>query len=618
MFVIGITGGTGTGKTTALNAVEKLGGAVIDCDALYHALLKTDTALLNAIEAAFPGVVENGELQRKKLGAIVFGDAEKLNTLNGITNGFIDRAVRAKLDVEKASGRKLVAIDAIGLIESGLGRYCNQTAAVTAPEEVRVQRLIKRESITEEYARLRIRAQKSAEWFAENCDITLSNAGSREEFEEECLRRFSALLEEEKPMGTEILEALESGVRSYSRAFPTEFSRAKMSRMYTPDGKSYLDFFNGAGALNYGHNNDYIKEQIVNYLMNDGITHALDMFTGAKAEFFQTLDEKILKPRGLDYKIMSCGPTGTNAVEAALKLARKVTGRTGVLALTGSFHGMTLGSLSVTSGVDHREGAHVPLPFTTFLPHPCAVAFDTIEYYRWLLTDNYSGIEKPAAIIIETTQAEGGVNVAPTEWLRKLRALCDEQDILLIVDDIQVGCGRTGTFFSFERAGIVPDMVVLSKSISGYGLPMSLLLIKPEIDKFYPAEHNGTFRGNQLAFVGAKAAIEYRELVNLDAQVKEKEAIIVDFIEKKLLPMDSRLEHRGIGMIQGVDFEKIGDVSGLVAKECFRWGLIIERAGRNDCVLKIMPALTITKEELMEGLSIIEESMKTVLGGLNK
>lgn len=419
-------------------------------------------------------------------------------------------------------------------------------------------------------------------------------------------------------MGTEILEALESGVRSYSRAFPTEFTRAKMSRMYTPDGKSYLDFFNGAGALNYGHNNDYIKAQIVDYLMNDGITHALDMFTGAKAEFFKTLNEKILKPRGLDYKIMSCGPTGTNAVEAALKLARKVTGRTGVLALTGSFHGMTLGSLSVTSGVDHREGAHVPLPFATFLPHPCAVEFDTIEYYRWLLTDNYSGIEKPAAIIIETTQAEGGVNVAPTEWLQRLRALCDEQDILLIVDDIQVGCGRTGTFFSFERAGIVPDLVVLSKSISGYGLPMSLLLIKPEIDRFYPAEHNGTFRGNQLAFVGAKAAIEYRELVDLDAQVKEKEAIIVDFIEKKLLPMDSRLEHRGIGMIQGVDFEKIGDVSGLVAKECFRRGLIIERAGRNDCVLKIMPALTIGKDELLEGLSIIEESMKTVLGGLAK
>ena len=618
MFVIGITGGTGVGKTTALNAVEALGGAVIDCDALYHELLRTDTELLNAIEEAFPGVVENGELQRKKLGSIVFGDEAKLEKLNGITHAYIDRAVQVRLRAEKASGRKLLAIDAIALIESGLGRLCDKTAAVTASEETRVQRLIAREGITEEYARLRIRAQKDEAWFREHCDLTLPNNGSREEFEAECLRRFRALLEEERPMDTEILERLESGVRSYSRAFPTEFTRAKMSRMYTPDGKSYLDFFNGAGALNYGHNNDYIKEKIVDYLVNDGITHALDMFTGAKAAFFDTFDKMILQPRGLNYKIMSCGPTGTNAVEAALKLARKVTGRIGVFALTGSFHGMTLGSLSVTSGVDHQQGAHVPLPFTTFLPHPCAVEFDTIEYYRWLLTDNYSGVEKPAAIIIETTQAEGGVNVAPTEWLQRLRALCDEQGVLLIVDDIQVGCGRTGSFFSFERAGIVPDFVVLSKSISGYGLPMSLLLIKPELDQFDPAEHNGTFRGNQMAFVGAKAAIEYRELVKLDEQVKEKEAIVVDFVEKKLLPMDTRLKRRGIGLIQGVDFEEIGDVSGLVAKECFRRGLIIERAGRNDCVLKIMPALTIEKDELMEGLSIIEESMKTVLGGLTK
>lgn len=416
-------------------------------------------------------------------------------------------------------------------------------------------------------------------------------------------------------MSIETLEKLESGVRSYSRAFPVEFTRAKMSRMYTADGRDYLDFFNGAGALNYGHNNDYIKAKILEYLENDGISHALDLFTGAKSAFFETFQEKLLAPRGLEYRLMSCGPTGTNAVEAALKLARKVTGRTGVLALTGSFHGMTLGSLAVTSGVDHRQGAHVPLPFTGFLPHPGAVDFDTIPYYEWLMTDNYSGVEKPAAIIIETTQAEGGVHVAPTEWLRRLRALCDSLGVLLIVDDIQVGCSRTGPFFSFERAGIVPDLVVLSKSISGYGLPMSLLLIRPELDVFDPAEHNGTFRGNQLAFVGAKAALEYREQVDLEAQVARKGAIVSDFIEKELLPLDGRLTHRGIGLIHGVDFEAVGDVSGLVARECFRRGLVIERAGRNDCVLKLMPALTITEDELSDGLDIIRESIKTVLGG---
>ena len=617
MFVIGITGGTGTGKTTALEAVTAMGGAVIDCDALYHELLRTDKALLAAIEAAFPGTVEGGELQRKKLGKIVFDDAEKLEQLNRITHAFVDRAVQAELERFRAEGKRLAAVDAIALVESGLGKRCNATVAVTAPEDVRIKRLIAREGITEEYARLRIRAQKSEEWFRQHCTVTLVNDGSREEFAEKCRRCFQALSGEGNTMGKEVLERLESGVRSYSRAFPVEFTRAKMSRMYTADGRSYLDFFDGAGALNYGHNNDYIKEKIMAYLAEDGISHALDMFTGAKAEFFDALNERILQPRGLDYRIMSCGPTGTNAVEAALKLARKVTGRFGVCALTGSFHGMTLGSLAVTSGVDHRQGAHVPLSFATFLPHPGAVSFDTIDYYRWLLTDNYSGVEKPAAIIVETTQAEGGVHVAPTEWLRRLRQLCDEQGVLLIVDDIQVGCGRTGSFFSFERAGIVPDLVVLSKSISGYGLPMSLLLIRPELDIFEPAEHNGTFRGNQLAFVGAKAALEYRDQADLDRQVQEKGKLVSDFIEKELLPLDSRLTHRGIGLIHGVDFEAVGDVSGAVARECFRRGLVIERAGRNDCVLKLMPALTITEEELNEGLEIIRESIKTVLGGLN-
>lgn len=615
MFVIGITGGTGTGKTTALEAVKALGGQVIDCDELYHELLRTDKALLRAIGDAFPGTVEGGELRRKQLGQIVFGDEEKLQKLNGITHAFVDRAVEQRLADFRARGVTLAAVDAIALIESGLGLRCGATVAITAPEEERVRRLIAREGITEDYARLRIRAQKSEDWFRQHCTVTLENSGSREEFAEKCRRCFEALAGKENTMSTEILEKLESGVRSYSRAFPVEFTRAKMSRMYASDGRSYLDFFNGAGALNYGHNNDYIKEKILAYLADDGISHALDMFTGAKAAFFQALDERILRPRGLEYRIMSCGPTGTNAVEAALKLARKVTGRLGIFALTGAFHGMTLGALSVTSGVDHRQGAHVPLPFTTFVPHPGAVSFDTIDYYDWLLTDNYSGVEKPAAFIIETTQAEGGVQVAPTEWLRRLRALCDKHEILLIVDDIQVGCGRTGSFFSFERAGIVPDLTVLSKSISGYGLPMSLLLIRPELDVFYPAEHNGTFRGNQLAFVGAKAALEYRDLVDLDSQVRRKEKLVSDYIETKLLPMDSRLRHRGIGLIHGVDFEEIGDVSGLVAKECFRRGLVIERSGRNDCVLKLMPALTITEEELGEGLDIICESMKTILGG---
>ncbi len=618
MLVIGITGGTGSGKTTALEAVRSLGGAVLDCDEIYHRLLREDRGLLAAIDAAFPGVVLEGELDRKKLGNQVFGDPEKLGALNAITHGFVVGEVRRLLAEAEREGRPLAAVDAIGLIESGLGDLCRYTAAVTAPEEERVKRLMAREGIDRDYALLRIRAQKPDEWFRQHCSMTLENRGSREEFLQTCIQRFEALLnkalrKEDSRMDTEIFERRESAVRSYCRSFPTEFVRAKMSRMYDAEGRAYLDFFNGAGALNYGHNNDYIKARILEYLEKDGISHALDMYTGAKADFLRTFEEKALLPRKLDYRVMFCGPTGTNAVEAALKLARKATGRTGVFALTGAFHGMTLGALSVTSGAYHRQGAHVPLPFTTFVPHPNSVGFDTIPYYEYLMTDEYSGVDKPAAIIVETTQAEGGIHVAPTAWLQELRRLCDRQGVLLIVDDIQVGCGRTGPFFSFERAGIVPDMVVLSKSISGYGLPMSLLLIKPEWDQFLPAEHNGTFRGNQLAFVGAKAALEYREQDGLEEQTKEKAALIADYIRTRLLPMDERLTTRGIGLIQGVDFSGVGEICGDVQRACYDRGLIIERCGPRDCVLKLMPALTITKEELTEGLEIIEDAMKATL-----
>ncbi|MXO80391.1 aminotransferase class III-fold pyridoxal phosphate-dependent enzyme, partial [Paenibacillus sp. OT2-17] len=341
-------------------------------------------------------------------------------------------------------------------------------------------------------------------------------------------------------------EALESNVRSYCRSFPVVFNKAKNDVLYTEAGKGYIDFFAGAGALNYGHNNDFMKNRILDYLSSDRIMHGLDMYTTAKQEFIESFSERILQPKGLNYKLQFCGPTGTNAVEAALKLARKVKNRNGIFAFMGAFHGMSLGSLSITSNNSMRESAGVPLNNVTFIPYNSTFnGMDTILYMEQLLTDTHSGVEKPAAIILETVQAEGGIHIADTEWLRDLRQLCDDHDILLIVDDIQVGCGRVGSFFSFERAGIVPDMVVLSKSISGYGLPMSLLLLKPELDIWSPGEHNGTFRGNQLAFVGAKAALEFRDTVELEAQVKEKEAFVQQFLREHIQSIDPLIEIRG-------------------------------------------------------------------------
>lgn len=417
-------------------------------------------------------------------------------------------------------------------------------------------------------------------------------------------------------MNTSIFETYESEVRSYCRHFPTVFTKAVGADFYDEDGNKYIDFFCGAGAVNYGHNNPVIKKKLIEYLESDGIMHALDMYTVPKREFIETFEEKILKPRGLNYKIQFPGPTGTNANEAALKLARKVKGRSNVFAFMGAFHGMTLGSLALTTDKGSRRGAGVALENVTFIPAPYMFPeLDTVAYMQRLIDDDHSGVEKPAALFLETVQAEGGIRVFDPEWLKAVRAFCDKNDILMVVDDVQVGCCRSGNFFSFERAGIVPDMVTMSKSIGGYGLPLAITLLKPELDIWKPGEHNGTFRGNQLAFVAAKAGLEYMIDNKVDEQSKSKGEIVKKFIEEKILPLDSRLEMRGIGLIWGIEFENI-PVKGLadmVIEKCFENGLIIEGAGRKNSVVKIMPPLVIGEDELREGLAIIEKSVKEEL-----
>src|SRR5690625_3385321 len=283
----------------------------------------------------------------------------------------------------------------------------------------------------------------------------------------------------------------ESEVRSYSRSFPTVFEKAKGYRVWDNHDKEYIDFFAGAGTLNYGHNNDAMKKLLIEYIEEDSITHSLDMATNARGEFLKRFNEIILKPRNLDYKVMFPGPTGTNTVESALKLARKVTGRETVISFTNGFHGMTIGSLAVTGNASKRKGAGIPLTHSVSMPYDDFYSdhIDTVHYLERFLEDNGSGLDLPAAIILETVQGEGGINAARMEWLKQIESLCREWDILLIVDDIQAGCGRTGTFFSFEPSGIKPDIVCLSKSIGGYGLPLALTLFKPEYDLWSPGEH---------------------------------------------------------------------------------------------------------------------------------
>ena len=410
-----------------------------------------------------------------------------------------------------------------------------------------------------------------------------------------------------------IFEERESQVRSYCRKYPVIFDKAVNSEMYSVSGERYIDFLSVAGSMNYGHNNPEIKSAIMNYLREDNIINALDMYTKEKEHFFSVISEKILNPRQLNYKIMCCGPTGTNAVEAALKLARKNKKRKNIIAFSGAFHGMSLGSLALTTDRLSREGANVSLNNVSFVPYE-SEDFDSIKYLKWILEDDHSGIDKPAAIILETVQAEGGVNVASVEWLQNIRKICTDNDILMIVDDIQVGNCRSGYFFSFERAGIVPDIVILSKSISGFGMPMALVLMKPELDIFSPAEHNGTFRGNQLAFVGGSAAIKYCEKYNLPILVREKSKLVEKYLKENIQTIDSRLRIRGIGLIWGIDFNGIQSEFALdCVHKAFERHLIMEVAGRKDGVLKIMPPLTIPNEILLEGLQIIEQIIREIL-----
>ena len=417
-------------------------------------------------------------------------------------------------------------------------------------------------------------------------------------------------------MNTEIFESFESEVRSYCRSFPTVFVKAKGPFFYDEEGRRYIDFFCGAGAENYGHNNDYIKGKIVDYLMNDGVIHSLDMYTAAKRELLETLQNRILKPRGLNYQVQVPGPTGTYAREAALKLARKVKQRSEIWAFMGAFHGMTLGALALTTDTKSRHGAGVPLEHVTHIPAPYMFpGLDVIAYMQTLLDDDHSGVEKPAALVMETVQAEGGVHVFSVEFLKQVEEFCHKNDILLIVDDIQVGCARTGTFFSFERAGIQPDMFVMSKSIGGYGIPFALTFFKPEYDLWLPAEHNGTFRGNQLAIVASKAGLEYMLDANVEAETRRKGKIVEEFFAREIAPLDSRITNHGLGLIQAVDFGAHPDeeLCARVRKIAFSKQLIIESAGRKDCALKIMPPLTIDDETLLEGLGILRDAIREAL-----
>ena len=421
-------------------------------------------------------------------------------------------------------------------------------------------------------------------------------------------------IEQAEVAGTSVFDDLESDVRFYCRRFPVVFDRAQGAELHSEDGRTFIDFFCGAGTLNYGHNNQLIKRRVMDYLADDGVLHGLDMHTVAKREFLRTFAQVVLGPRELNYKVQFCGPTGTDAVEAALKLARKATGRSGVVAFTGAYHGMSRGSLAVTGNRRARRAGGVTGGDIAFVPYEDGPLgpYDSIGLIERMFADSSSGFDVPAAVIVEPMQMEGGMYPASGPWLRALREVTERYGVLLIADEIQAGCGRTGTFFCFEQAGIVPDIVTLSKSLGGIGLPLSLVLLRRELDVWEPGEHTGTFRGNQLAFVAATAACE----LWLESTFRTELAAAarrLDGFRAELDAVGDGITTRGLGLALGIDLGRTGggQRAERVQRRAFDAGVIVELCGRDDEVVKVLPPLVIGVPKLDRGLDALRDALRT-------
>jgi diaminobutyrate-2-oxoglutarate transaminase len=410
---------------------------------------------------------------------------------------------------------------------------------------------------------------------------------------------------------TSIFDRRESVVRSYCRGIDAVFDTAKGSELTDVAGRTYIDFLAGCSSLNYGHNDPDMQAALIDHIKRGGLAHGLDFYTETKAEFLRAFEKIILEPRGLPHRVQFTGPTGSNAVEAAMKLARKVTGRTNIVAFTNGFHGVTAGALAATGASSHRMAPTQPLNGVTRLPFDGYLGenFDTADLLAKMLEDPSGGLDAPAAILLETVQGEGGLTAASPDWVRRIATLAKAHGALLIIDDIQAGCGRTGTFFSFEEMGVDPDIVTLAKSLSGFGLPFAAVLIRPEHDIWAPAEHNGTFRGNTHAFVTARVALEkFWADGAFQAEIAAKSALLNDRLSAIAAGIPgARL--KGRGMMQGIDVGS-GDLAGRICGRCYANGLIIETSGPKNEVVKVLAPLTTPTDTLKTGLDILADAVR--------
>ena len=427
----------------------------------------------------------------------------------------------------------------------------------------------------------------------------------------------------------------ESSARSYPRKFPFALKKAKGSWVEDVEGNKYLDFLCGAGTLALGHNDDEVNQAMVNLLTSDAPLHTLDLTTPVKDRFVHTILS--LLPEGLkeNAKIQFCSPSGTDAVDAAIKLCKTATGRSTVIAFSGGYHGMGHGALALTGNLNAKNKVANLMAGVQFMPYPysyrCPFGLGgesgtkaCINYFERLLKDPESGITKPAAVILEPIQGEGGVVPAPIEFLQAVRRITQELDIPMIVDEIQCGIGRSGKLFAFEYASIVPDVILASKAIGGTQ-PMSVVIYNKKLDKWTAGAHAGTFRGNQLAMAAGTVVLNRVSQSEFLADVVKKG----DYLRKAMNELKDEVsiigDVRGKGLMLGVEFidpngpkdimghpEPCGEIAALVQKKCFENRLVMEKGGRNGSVMRCLCALNVSMDEINIMLDIFKKVVKEV------
>jgi len=427
----------------------------------------------------------------------------------------------------------------------------------------------------------------------------------------------------------------ESSARSYPRKFPIALAKAKGCWVEDVEGKRYLDFLNGAGTLALGHNNDEVNQAMIDLIQSGAPLHALDIMTPTKEMFLENLFA-ILPPEFAERaKVQFCSPSGTDATDAAIKLCKTATGRGTVIAFSGGYHGMGHGPMALTGNCTAKNKVQNVMPGVQFMPYPysyrCPMGIGgeagtraCIAYLERLLKDPESGVTKPAAIILEPIQGEGGVVPAPVEFLQAVRRITRELGIPMICDEIQCGMGRTGKVFAFEHAGIVPDVILISKAIGGTQ-PMAVVVYDKDLDVWGPGAHAGTFRGNQLAMVAGTVVLKKLQDPAFLADVARKGKILEEGLLKLKDEVSIIGDVRGKGLMLGIEFidpngpKDImghpvpgGEVALKVQRRCLENGLIMEKGGRNGSVMRCLCALNITDDEIKTALSIFEKSVKEV------